>query len=257
MPGRRTPYCAATAATRSTIQNAGRCTGIAKRASRSRLRRCDRAERVLVATSHGTQRMIIQRSSPWPEPESNRLRGAAPYVTCRASPGTVIVVAAAMRVVIADDNLLMREGIASLLRRAEIDVVAEAASGDELLHLVDGHRPDAAIVDIRMPPTHTDEGLRAAQEIRRRYPETGILILSQHVEVGTATRLLAERPDGLGYLLKDRVADAEDFVGTLRRVTAARAALGPPGALPTPPTRAQGRAPAAPGPGERAGPHPV
>jgi DNA-binding NarL/FixJ family response regulator len=132
-----------------------------------------------------------------------------------------------MRVVIADDNLLIREGIASLLRRAEIDVVAEAASGEELLRLVEGHRPDAAIVDIRMPPTHTDEGLRAAQEIRRRYPGTGILILSQHVEVGTATQLLAERPDGLGYLLKDRVSDAEDFVGTLRRITAGGAALDP------------------------------
>src|SRR4051812_15587665 len=198
--------------------------------------------------------MTIRCSSRGLEAESNRLPGSAPDVTRRAPPGTVVVVAAAMRVVIADDNLLMREGIASLLRRAGIDVVAEAASGEELLRLVDGHRPDAAIVDIRMPPTHTDEGLRAAQEIRLRYPRTGILILSQHVEVGTATRLLAERPDGLGYLLKDRVADPDEFVGTLRRVTAGGAAPDPPGGPPPLAQRPRDGPPAAPPERERQGP---
>ena len=132
-----------------------------------------------------------------------------------------------MRVVIADDNLLMREGIASVLTRAGIDIVAQAGSADELLREVEAHGPDAAIIDIRMPPTHTDEGLVAAQQIRARFPQAGIVILSQHVEVGTATQILAERPEGLGYLLKDRVRDASDFTGTLRRVAAGGSALDP------------------------------
>ena len=132
-----------------------------------------------------------------------------------------------MRVVIADDNLLVRRGIASLLEEEGIDVAAQAGSGDELLNDVDAHSPDVAIVDIRMPPTHTDEGLRAAHEIRARHPETAIVILSQHVEFGVAARVLAERPDRLGYLLKDRVTDVEDFVGTLRRVAGGGTALDP------------------------------
>jgi DNA-binding NarL/FixJ family response regulator len=132
-----------------------------------------------------------------------------------------------VRVVIADDNLLVRRGIASLLEEEGIDVAAQAGSGDELLSDVDAHSPDVAIVDIRMPPTHTDEGLRAAHEIRARHPETAIVILSQHVEFGVAARVLAERPDRLGYLLKDRVTDVEDFVGTLRRVAGGGTALDP------------------------------
>ena len=132
-----------------------------------------------------------------------------------------------MRVVIADDNLLVRRGIASLLEEEGIDVAAQAGSGDELLSDVEAHSPDVAIVDIRMPPTHTDEGLRAAHEIRVRHPETAIVILSQHVEFGVAARVLAERPDRLGYLLKDRVTDVEDFVGTLRRVAGGGTALDP------------------------------
>jgi DNA-binding NarL/FixJ family response regulator len=92
---------------------------------------------------------------------------------------------------------------------------------------VEDHAPDVAIVDIRMPPTHTDEGLRAAREIRARHPQTAIVILSQHVEAGTATRALAESPERLGYLLKDRVNDVEDFVATLRRVADGGSALDP------------------------------
>src|SRR3954451_20768960 len=122
-----------------------------------------------------------------------------------------------MRVVIADDSVLVREGVTSLLRSGGADVVAQGRDADELLRDVEAHRPDVAIVDIRMPPTFTDEGLRAAQEIRSRHPQVGIVILSQHVEVGTATRILAERPERLGYLLKDRVTDLDDFVGSLRR----------------------------------------
>jgi DNA-binding NarL/FixJ family response regulator len=132
-----------------------------------------------------------------------------------------------VRVVIADDSALMREGIATFMRRAGIEVAAQAASAEELLHEVAAHEPDVAIVDVRMPPTFSDEGLRAAYEIRARFPGIGIVILSQHVETGVATRLLAESPEGLGYLLKDRVGDIEEFAGTLRRVAAGGSALDP------------------------------
>jgi len=132
-----------------------------------------------------------------------------------------------VRVVIADDSPLMREGIATFLRRAGVDVAAQAASADELLREVEDHEPDVAIIDIRMPPTFTDEGLRAAHAIRARHPGMGIVILSQHVETGTATQLLAESPARLGYLLKDRVGDVEQFAGTLERVAAGGSALDP------------------------------
>jgi DNA-binding NarL/FixJ family response regulator len=132
-----------------------------------------------------------------------------------------------VRVVIADDSPLVREGIASFVRGAGIEVVAEAASPDELLAAVDEHRPDVAIVDIRMPPTQTDEGIQAAHEIRRRHPDVGVVLLSQHVEVGVATQLLAEAPERLGYLLKERVTDAADFVGSLRQVADGGTVLDP------------------------------
>jgi DNA-binding NarL/FixJ family response regulator len=132
-----------------------------------------------------------------------------------------------MRVVIADDNRLLREGIASFLRSEGIDVVAESSSPEELLAAVDEHEPDVAIVDIRMPPTQTDEGIRAAHEIRRRHPVMGIVFLSQHVEVGVATQLLAETPQHLGYLLKDRVIDPVEFADSLRRVADGGTALDP------------------------------
>jgi DNA-binding NarL/FixJ family response regulator len=132
-----------------------------------------------------------------------------------------------VRVVIADDALLVREGITSVLRGTGIEVAAEASSAEELLSEVDAHVPDVAIIDIRMPPTHTDEGIRAAQEIRSRHPAIGIVILSQHVDLTTATRVLAERPEGVGYLLKDRVTDAGEFAGALRHVAAGGSVLDP------------------------------
>ncbi len=128
---------------------------------------------------------------------------------------------------IADDSRLLREGIASFLRGEDIEVVAQAADPEELLAAVDAHAPDVAIVDIRMPPTQTDEGIQAAHEIRRRHPAMGIVLLSQHVEVGVATQLLAETPQRLGYLLKDRVADPADFAGSLRRVAGGGTAIDP------------------------------
>jgi DNA-binding NarL/FixJ family response regulator len=132
-----------------------------------------------------------------------------------------------VRVVIADDSVLVREGIVSLLRGAGVDVVAQSGDGDGLLRDVEEHAPDVAIVDIRMPPTHTDEGLRAALEVRTRYPRIGVVILSQHVEVGVTTRVLAENLAGLGYLVKERVADVDEFLDALRRVAEGSTALDP------------------------------
>ena len=132
-----------------------------------------------------------------------------------------------MRVVIADDNLLVRRGIVALLEEAGLEVTAQAGEVEGLLAAVEADTPDIAIVDIRMPPTHTDEGLRAAQAIRERHPGIGIVVLSQHLETGVAARVLAEHPAGLGYLLKDRVTDVSEFVATLRTVAAGGTALDP------------------------------
>jgi DNA-binding NarL/FixJ family response regulator len=132
-----------------------------------------------------------------------------------------------MRVLIADDSLLIRDGLASLLRESAVEVVAQTDSVDGLLRKVGSHRPDVAIIDVRMPPTFTDEGLRAAEEIRRRHPDVGILILSQHVEIGVATRLLAESAAGVGYLLKDRVTNFDDFTAALRSVAGGGSVLDP------------------------------
>ncbi len=110
-----------------------------------------------------------------------------------------------MRVVLADDSVLLREGIARLLEEAGFDVVGQAGTAEELMLKVRSYSPAVALVDIRMPPTHTDEGLRAAREIRERYPATGVLVLSQYVEAEYALDLLAESAEGVGYLLKDRV----------------------------------------------------
>ena len=132
-----------------------------------------------------------------------------------------------MRVVVADDNALIREGLAALLGESGIEVVGKCADPDELLAAVRAHEPDAAVVDVRMPPTHTDEGLQAAREIRADHPGTGVLILSQYVEVGLAMKLVAESAEGLGYLLKDRVTDVGEFTSALRRVAAGGSALDP------------------------------
>jgi DNA-binding NarL/FixJ family response regulator len=132
-----------------------------------------------------------------------------------------------VRIVIADDNLLVRRGIAALLEEEGLEVSAQAGEVDGLLEAVEAEAPDVAIVDIRMPPTHTDEGLRAAQVIRERHPEIGIVVLSQHVDTGVAARVLAEHPAGLGYLLKDRVTDVSEFVAMLRNVAAGGTALDP------------------------------
>ena len=132
-----------------------------------------------------------------------------------------------MRVVLADDSVLLREGIARLLEEAGFEVVAQAGSAEDLLAHVAVHEPHVAIVDIRMPPTHTDEGLRAAQEIRRRFPDVGVLVLSQYVEPAYAMQLLADSAGGVGYLLKDRVSDIDEFAAAVRRVGEGSSALDP------------------------------
>ena len=123
-----------------------------------------------------------------------------------------------MRVIVADDSLLFRDGLVRVLRAHDFDVVAETDNADDLLRRVSGLRPDVVLIDIRMPPTHTDEGLRAAQAIRRDHPTLGIVILSQYLESAYAMRLLEDGGAGCGYLLKDRVADIADFANAVRRV---------------------------------------
>ena len=132
-----------------------------------------------------------------------------------------------MRVVIADDNALMREGIATVLRRNGFDVAAETASGEELVRAVEEHGPEVAIIDIRMPPTFTDEGIVAAHAVRRDHPSVGVLVLSQSLESSYAMRLLEEFPSGVGYLLKERIADVATLVDTLRRVIAGECVVDP------------------------------
>ena len=132
-----------------------------------------------------------------------------------------------MRIVIAEDSVLLRAGLTRLLVDAEYDVVATVDNADDLLTVVERHQPDLAVVDVRMPPTHTDDGLRAALQIRARWPAIGILVLSQYVEETYATELLADDTAGLGYLLKDRIADVGDFLGAVRRVGERGTALDP------------------------------
>ncbi|MEV7127019.1 response regulator transcription factor [Streptomyces sp. NPDC093260] len=132
-----------------------------------------------------------------------------------------------LRVVLAEDSVVLRDGMVELLGARGCEVVATAGTAPDLLAAVDAHRPDAAVVDIRMPPTHTDEGIRAAVEIRGRAPEVGILVFSQHVEIAWAARLLAHGAAGVGYLLKERVARTSEFVDALRRVADGGTALDP------------------------------
>lgn len=132
-----------------------------------------------------------------------------------------------MRVMVAEDTMLTREGIVRVLRDAHVDVVAQVADGDALLREVALDPPDVALVDIRMPPTHTDEGLIAAQRIRAQHPTVGVLVLSHYVEPTYAMRLLQEHPDGLGYLLKDRVSDPALLLDALQRLSEGETVVDP------------------------------
>jgi DNA-binding NarL/FixJ family response regulator/class 3 adenylate cyclase len=141
--------------------------------------------------------------------------------------GKVLKQAARLRVALADDAVLLREGIARLLAEAGFEVVGQSATAEDLLRKVHSYAPDVAVVDIRMPPTQTDEGLRAAKEIRAKHPDVGVLVLSQHVEPTYAMELLAESAEGVGYLLKDRVSDVDEFAAAIRRVAEGGSALDP------------------------------
>ncbi len=132
-----------------------------------------------------------------------------------------------LRIVIAEDAAIMRDGLTQTLARRGHDVVAAVADADALRQAVDEHRPDVAIIDVRMPPTHTDEGLRAALTIRRDHPGVGVLVFSQYIETQSAAELLAGSPGGVGYLLKDRVADVGDFIDAITRVAAGGTVLDP------------------------------
>jgi DNA-binding NarL/FixJ family response regulator len=132
-----------------------------------------------------------------------------------------------VRVVIAEDSVLLREGLERLLDENGLDVVGSVGNADELLRDVESRAPDVAVIDIRLPPTHNDEGMRAALEIRATHPDTGVLVLSQYVEVGLAMQLLAESAEGAGYLLKDRISDVKDFAAAVRRVATGGSAIDP------------------------------
>jgi DNA-binding NarL/FixJ family response regulator len=135
--------------------------------------------------------------------------------------------AATLRVVIADDHILLRQGMVSMLEAQDFDVVGQAGDAEELVRKVGAHRPDVAIVDVRMPPTNTDDGLRAAVAIRRAHPEVGVLVLSQYIEADYALELIGEDARGVGYLLKDRVSDIEEFADAIRRVAGGGSVLDP------------------------------
>ena len=132
-----------------------------------------------------------------------------------------------LRAVVADDSVLLREGVARLLEEADFEVVGQVDNADDLLRRIGFSKPDVAIVDIRMPPTHTDEGLQAAARIRERFPGVGVLVLSSYVEPAYAVELLSESAEGIGYLLKDRVADVDEFADAVRRVAQGGSALDP------------------------------
>ena len=132
-----------------------------------------------------------------------------------------------LKVVVAEDSVLLREGLVRLLEDSGFEVAGQAGDAEDLIRKVGAHKPDVAIVDVRMPPTHTDEGLRAATEIREKHPETGVLVLSQYVEEGYALELVGDAAGGVGYLLKDRVADVERFIDAVKRVGEGGSALDP------------------------------
>jgi DNA-binding NarL/FixJ family response regulator/class 3 adenylate cyclase len=161
---------------------------------------------------------IHQLLAPGLEAEHPPLRAAAASTGPDEPP---------LRVVVADDSVLLREGVARLLEDAGFEIVGQAGNPDELLLRVRSYSPDVAIVDIKMPPTHTDEGLQAARVIREKHPGTGVLVLSQFVESGYALELLSESAEGVGYLLKDRIANVDDFCAAVRRVAEGGSALDP------------------------------
>ena len=190
-------------------------------------RLCDAAQGEQILVSELVPILVASRGGIVFEPgEALKLKGLpAPLIA--AAVAWRPAARAGIRVVIADDAVLVREGVARLLEEEGIQVVAQAADGEELLRCVAATRPDAVITDVRMPPSHDLEGLLAAEEIRRRYPGTGVLLLSQHIETAYALRLAREGTAGLGYLLKERVTNVAEFAGCVRRVARGGSAMDP------------------------------
>ena len=188
------------------------------------------SERTRDALDVIARRSPIWASTSWPASTS---RSGSSSSTSRACPLAFPPLSTArkgfrgLRVVLADDSVLLREGIARLLEDAGFEIVAQSGTAEDLLRHVGMHKPDVALIDIRMPPTQTDEGLRAAKEIRERWPDTGVLVLSQYVEPAYAMELLGENAEGVGYLLKDRVSDVDEFAAAVRRVAEGGSALDP------------------------------
>ncbi len=179
------------------------------------------------SSGHEVRDLGTHQLSGLPEPE--RVHQLLSDDLPRDFPGlrnTVSQLGAGRRVAIAEDSVLLREGVVRLLEEVGFEVVSQAGNADDLMRHVAMHRPDVAVVDIKMPPTHTDEGLVAAREIRENYPETGVLVLSQYVEPAYATDLLSSA-EGVGYLLKDRVGDLEEFATSVRRVADGGSVLDP------------------------------
>ncbi len=164
---------------------------------------------------------------PAPERLFRLLVPGLPAPPAASAPPPKVPESISMKVVIADDSVLLREGIVRLLEESGFEVAGQSANADDLMLKVRSYKPQVAIVDIRMPPTHTDEGLRAAQEIRAKHPETGVLVLSQYLEAEYAMELLSESAEGVGYLLKDRVSDVTEFAAAVRRVGEGGSALDP------------------------------
>ena len=199
--------------------------------------RCSLSERTNELAGVEARDLGAQRFKGLPEPErvyqlvAEGLRRELPAAPARRAGGgncrETVSNQEGMRVVVAEDSVLLREGIARLLEDAGLEVVGQAGTGDELMLKVRSYKPDVAIVDIRMPPTQTDEGLRAAKEIREKHPETAVLVLSQYLEPAYALELLSESAEGVGYLLKDRVADIPEFVAAVKRVGEGGSALDP------------------------------
>jgi DNA-binding NarL/FixJ family response regulator/class 3 adenylate cyclase len=194
------------------------------------------SERTRALTGIETRDLGDQRFKGLPGPErvhqvlADGLRSEFPPLRGNGGAGGIEIPVskqAGMRVVVAEDSVLLREGIARALEDAGLEVVGQAGTAEELMLKVRSYRPDVAVVDIRMPPTQTDEGLRAAKEIREKHPETSVLVLSQYLEPAYALELLSESAEGVGYLLKDRVADIPEFVAAVKRVGEGGSALDP------------------------------
>jgi DNA-binding NarL/FixJ family response regulator/class 3 adenylate cyclase len=175
-----------------------------------------------LADGRGVRDLGLYALPDIPDPERIFQLGEGEFPALRARAGT-----AAIKIALADDSVLLREGLARLLEEAGFEVVAQSGNAEDLLRHVAMHRPDVAITDIRMPPTQTDEGLRAAQQIRERHPDVGVLVLSQYVEPTYAMELLGQSAEGVGYLLKDRVSDLDEFAAAVRRVAEGGSALDP------------------------------